>query len=208
MPAFPQKKRETTCSLELQEMPIARNLLRTDAADSPLSPATLGLENRHSHQTRMEAPSGDILIIPAPNHPGENDTESYFLPLTPPPEPLARPTGHKAFQSLSAAVQPFPKHRLAPLPPLTVNVEMGAAGAYPSPSDDAISVQEVPRRNIHSLPASPGPDSVRDSVARKTRKKSPRGLGAKKPALACFFCRGRKIACSPSVSTGTKKVCK
>lgn len=102
-----------------------------------------------------------------------------------------------------------------PSPTITVNTNVESSLANAANNTASPAAQSVATVATASVPPSSGTPEARPLLSEPVPGSSNTNTGGnskrnpdKKPALACVFCRGRKIACGPPLKDGDGKSCK
>ena len=158
--------------------------------------------------------------VSAQGYPGPSYSEPYDMHLHHHPAPftnvalfelapmLSSPastcTSHSSLHSSSSESSPGPRRLSVDEAPSTLNSEPQMDSSACSQQAETPVRRPGPRRPssapapvVENPPTSTGPDAV------GRRAPKPRRITRAVQPLACFFCRGRKIACGPPVNLGT-----
>ncbi|ESK98059.1 hypothetical protein Moror_495 [Moniliophthora roreri MCA 2997] len=166
-------------------------------------------------QSHVEAPVMDYL-------PGPESPEALYSPIENATPPVY--SNDPAIKPLSLPLprqQPILPSR-PPVSPIKNTFEFNSTEDSPALAGDDLAkplnprkrrrigveqpAAEVPRSFIYKIPL-PKPNHVPAPKVPKRRPSTPQSSEKKSLALACFFCRGRKIACGPQDPNSPDRTC-
>ena len=157
---------------------------------TPVPPAVNGTDPLIDHITYL--PSLMQCASPVQEEPGQSTPFGHAPPLQQPSQPLHTSSAPVSNGWIDTAPQ---SHITVP------------SQAYPDhPIQDTPKSDYVQTSRHQTKSPSPRAQQARGSMISQHHSKG-RSLD-KKPALACLFCRGRKIACGPPLPGSKDKTCK
>jgi len=164
-----------------------------DSNSTPVPPTVNGTDPLMDHLTFLPSPMQ--CASPAQEEPGQSTPFGHSPPLQQPPQPLRTSSASVSNGWMDTAPQ---SHMTVP------------SQAYPDHPIQDISKSDYAQTSRHQTKSpSPRTQQARGPMISQQHQHHGKGRSLdKKPALACLFCRGRKIACGPPLPGSKDKTCK
>ncbi|KAL0578593.1 hypothetical protein V5O48_003384 [Marasmius crinis-equi] len=201
---------------QVQQQP--QQIVHYTGSNSSLQPAVTAVETPPAdYLSSPESPQSIYSPVDTANshhHPFSADPAGGAEPVSiGPSQPISAPSPNPQQQTFLKTEMPIPIPHIpvpedspSPPSPSSFTSTLTMRKRRRTDSDDQPQPPEAGRSYVYKIPL-PKPHHTPAPKVPKRRPSSPQSNEKKNLALACFFCRGRKIACGPYDPNSSDRTC-